>query len=172
MQDRYALWAGPDERTYGEAKIPQRLQAAMHVLAHSFQGNYVAPRITLLDNITGSRDVVFDQAEEVAGLLSPFRVELTSIVVEENKVRLMGTGASKAYAIADRVFGQRPQERPTALDLFEDARQSTPLEGVAAMARELIIVPKAFTVKEVRLYVTRGLSSYWEYVDSFPLRSP
>jgi len=168
---KYSLWFMP------AGTVAQRFSQIIVQLAKDHASPIFSPHVTLLGSIEASQEEVINRTQELAALLRPFLVPLTTITFTDAYYRALfvkaghSTEALAAYELARKLFpgDQQTAYMPHLSLLYGDFSVAIKQEIIKEIGENF---PDAFEANTLYLYLTEGAAHNWQSIRAFPLEGP
>lgn len=169
VKRKYSFWFMPT------GTEEQRFSQLIAQLAKDYSSPMFPPHVTLVGSIEAFEEKIIGQAQELASLIHPFSMQLTSIAYTDTYYRALFVKVEPsikvlaAYEQATKLFpgDQETGYMPHLSLLYGDFPVSTKKEMIKKTGEEFT---DSFEIDTLHLYLTEGAVSDWRRIKALPLQ--
>ena len=163
-----SLWLIPPGDLYAQ------LFGMVSALSDRFSTPRFQPHVTFLSSLPGSEDEIWSRSAQLAAILRPFDVYLTTLGYADDYFRALFITAAQteplmeAHSIAGRIFNQPSDEpyQPHLSLLYGQLADSVKEAIIAEIGRDF---QRTFPVTRLYLVSTEGEPAEWHTLEEFPI---
>lgn len=166
---KYSFWFMPT------GAVAQRFSQLIVQLAKHYASPTFPPHVTLIGSIEAHEKEIISQAQELASLIHPFPIQLTTIAYTDSYYRALFVKVKHsqevlvAYKQARTLFpsNQKPGYMPHLSLLYGDFSVETKKEIIKKTGEGFT---DEFEADTLYLYLTEGAANDWQRIRAFPLQ--
>jgi 2'-5' RNA ligase len=155
--------------------VSQKFSQLIVQLAEHYSSPPFPPHVTLIGSIEAHEGEIISKTQELASLLHPFPIQLTTIAYTDSYYRALfvkvdpSTEVLEAYQQARKLFpdSQKTGYRPHLSLLYGDFSAETKKEIIKEIGENFT---DEFEANTLYLYLTEGTASDWQRMKAFPLQ--